>query len=95
MCSVLAEAGSDGEDSANLPMLVEETVALIALRNAGTGLFPIPQVTNVWIRWSPAARRILKSLFCALHKVIVLISVCQSHKILQYLHFLLVQSLKN
>lgn len=37
-CSVLAKAGSDGEDRADVPMLVEEAVALVALRNTGAGL---------------------------------------------------------
>lgn len=38
LCSVLAATGSDGEDGAKLPMLADEAVVLISLRNAGAGL---------------------------------------------------------
>lgn len=38
-CSALAKAGSDGEDGAYLSMLVKKAVALVALRDAGAGLF--------------------------------------------------------
>lgn len=49
----MALAGGDGEDGAHLSVLVHEAVALVSLRNAGTGLPVRPQVTDFRIRWTP------------------------------------------
>lgn len=51
--SVLAKAGGDGVDGAHLAVLVQEAVALIALRNAGAGLSLSPQVADFWISGTP------------------------------------------
>lgn len=40
-------------DGAHLAVLVEEAVALIALRNAGAGLSLSPQVADFWIGGTP------------------------------------------
>ena len=54
--SVLAAAGSDGVDGADLAMLVQERVALVALWTA-RGLRPFsPKVTHFWIRGAPAIK---------------------------------------
>lgn len=52
-CSFVALAGGDGEDGAHLPVLADEAVALVALRNAGAGRPVRPQATDFWIRWTP------------------------------------------
>lgn len=49
----MALAGGDGEDGAHLSVLVDEAVALVALRNAGAGRPVRPQATDFWIRWTP------------------------------------------
>lgn len=51
--SVLANAGSDGEDGAYLSMLVDEGVAVKSLRDTGVWWRFDPQVANFWIRWTP------------------------------------------
>lgn len=51
--SFVALAGGDGEDGAHLSVLVQEAVALVALRNAGAGLPVRPQATDFWIRGTP------------------------------------------
>lgn len=58
LCLVSTVAGSDGQDCTNLRILVDETVALISLRNTGTGLPLRPQVADFWIRWTPETKNI-------------------------------------
>lgn len=53
LCSFVAHAGGDGEDSAHLSVLVQEAVALVSPRNAGAGLPVRPQATDFWIRGTP------------------------------------------
>lgn len=49
-------AGGDGVDGAHLSMLVEEAVALIALRNTGAGRSLSPKVADFWIGGTPARK---------------------------------------
>lgn len=54
--SALAVAGGDGVDGAHLSVLVQEAVALMALRNTGAGRSLSPEVADFWISGAPGRK---------------------------------------